>query len=121
MHAPKSEIDEQVISMVIDMLGHARMVPGMYVYSIGFASVENFLGGIQSGLSTAFKEVPIRGCRDAAKLARGYSKFMCSMEEFEAAVRQRHSDEGAVIDELFAIEIDAWIRLREVVRSRSTA
>jgi hypothetical protein len=58
--------------------------------------------------------------RRDAELARGYRQYF-AVSEFEMQIRQRFDNEEQVIDELFEIEINAWTRVLDSVKSRSDA
>lgn len=92
------------IQWIIEILEAAREVKMMYIQPVTVDSAINFLNGFRLGMFCLDEKIP-GGVRDQAHKDRGYNYTAMGTER---QMRARQMSDEEIMDELFALEIEAW-------------
>lgn len=93
-----------MIERIIEILRSARGRKAMYLGTADVASAEDFLNGFQVGCFACGQDIPPE-IRERVTTERGWR--WSAMGPI-VQMRERGLTEEEIIDELFAIEIEAW-------------
>lgn len=111
-------MNREQIGKIIELLESARKRPAMYIGVVSVEIAVARMNGFHAWLWAFHGELP--GCRDLilirydVQTERGWD-VNNSIRGVSHQMQERGADDKAIVDELFAIEVESWQRLAQKV------